>query len=412
MVPVRGIFFEEDDARAVAARLVGDGWEADVRRERLAGEDDDEDHPWAVLTDAPAFVFELLVDQHEGWLDDEETGTPDTPAPPLDLPTAPKRVKRPGAGPGPVEGGHYAGAMTADQRLLLVHAHPDDESIGQGATMAKYVAEGRGVTLVTCTAGEMGEILQPGLEHLAADRDDTLGEHRQGELADAMAALGVTDYRFLGGFGTYRDSGMQWHEDGHAVPADDLRPNAFWLADLTEAADHLVRILREVRPQVLITYDQFGGYGHPDHIQAHRVATYAAHLAAVPSYQPELGEPWEVAKIYWGAMSESRMRASLRALRDAGDMTTFEGMDPDGPLPHFITPDEHLAAMVDGTEYLDQKMAALAAHRTQITLDGPFFALSNNQGNSVWATEFYRLAKGTPGPTNDEGLETDLFAGL
>jgi N-acetyl-1-D-myo-inositol-2-amino-2-deoxy-alpha-D-glucopyranoside deacetylase len=302
--------------------------------------------------------------------------------------------------------------MTADQRLLLVHAHPDDESIGQGATMAKYVAEGRGVTLVTCTAGEMGEILQPGLEHLAADRDDTLGEHRQGELADAMAALGVTDYRFLGGFGTYRDSGMQWHEDGHAVPADDLRPNAFWLADLTEAADHLVRILREVRPQVLITYDQFGGYGHPDHIQAHRVATYAAHLAAVPSYKLELGEPWEVAKIYWGAMSESRMRASLRALRDAGDTTTFEGMDPDGPLPHFITPDEHLAAMVDGTDYLDQKMAALAAHRTQITLDGPFFALSNNQGNSVWATEFYRLAKGTLGPTNDEGLETDLFAGL
>ena len=96
MVPVRGIFFEEDDARAVAARLVGDGWEADVRRERLAGEDDDEDHPWAVFTDAPAFVFELLVDQHEGWLDDEEEpGTPDTPAPPLDLPTAPKRVKRP-----------------------------------------------------------------------------------------------------------------------------------------------------------------------------------------------------------------------------------------------------------------------------------------------------------------------------
>ena len=95
MVPVRGIFFEEDVARAVAARLLGDGWEADVRRERLAGEDDDEDHPWAVLTDAPAFVLELLVDQHEGWLDDEEPGTPGTPAPPLDLPSAPKRVKRP-----------------------------------------------------------------------------------------------------------------------------------------------------------------------------------------------------------------------------------------------------------------------------------------------------------------------------
>ena len=96
------------------------------------------------------------------------------------------------------------------------------------------------------------------------------------------------------------------------------------------------------------------------------------------------------------------MRASLRALREAGDTTTFEGMDPDGPLPHFITPDEHLSAMVDGTDYLDQKMAALAAHRTQITLDGPFFALSSSSGDRVWGTEFYRIAKGALGPVNDD----------
>src|SRR5690606_13664089 len=104
-------------------------------------------------------------------------------------------------------------AMTspADQRLLLVHAHPDDESIGNGATMARYVAEGRGVTLVTCTAGEQGEILVPDLEHLAADREDALGPVRREELAAAMRELGVTDHRFLGGFGTYRDSGMKWH---------------------------------------------------------------------------------------------------------------------------------------------------------------------------------------------------------
>ncbi len=299
-----------------------------------------------------------------------------------------------------------------DQRLLLVHAHPDDESISNGATMAKYVAEGRGVTLVTCTAGEMGEILVPELEHLAADREDGLGEHRRGELDDAMAALGVTDHRFLGGFGTYRDSGMQWHADGHAIPADDIHDNAFWRADLTDAADQLVAVIREVRPQVLVTYDQFGGYGHPDHIQAHRVATYAVALAAVPSYNLELGEPWDVAKVYWGAMSESRMRASLRELREAGDTTTFEGMDPDGPLPHFVTPDVHLSAMVEGADHIDRKMAAMAAHKTQITLDGPFFALSNNQGNSVWGTEFFRLAKGERGPVGDEGLETDLFAGL
>ena len=217
-----------------------------------------------------------------------------------------------------------------DLRLLLVHAHPDDESIGQGATMAKYVAQGRGVTLVTCTAGEMGEILVPGLEHLAADKDDTLGLHRRTELEAAMKELGVTDHRFLGGFGTYRDSGMKWHEDGHAIAADDVHDNAFWHADLTEAATHLVEVIREVRPQVLVTYDEFGGYGHPDHIQAHRVAMYAAQLAAVPSYRRDLGEAWDIAKIYWGAMSESRLRAGLRALRDRP--TALERW-PKGVLP-------------------------------------------------------------------------------
>jgi N-acetyl-1-D-myo-inositol-2-amino-2-deoxy-alpha-D-glucopyranoside deacetylase len=298
------------------------------------------------------------------------------------------------------------------QRILLVHAHPDDESIGQGATMAKYVAEGRGVTLVTCTAGEMGEILVPELEHLAADQDDGLGEYRKGEIADAMKALGVTDHRWLGGFGTYRDSGMKWHEDGYAIPADDIHDNAFWRADLTKAADDLVSVIREVRPQVLVTYDQFGGYGHPDHIQAHRVAMYAAQLAAVPSYRPELGEPWDVAKIYWGAMSESRMRAALRALRDAGDTTSFEGMDPDGPLPPFITPDSWLSAVIDAGEYAEQKMAALRSYPTQIKLEDGFFALSNNVGNQMWGAEYFRIAKGHLGEVNDDGLETDLFAGL
>lgn len=299
-----------------------------------------------------------------------------------------------------------------DKRLLLVHAHPDDESIGQGITMAKYAAEGAGVTLVTCTAGEMGEILVPALEHLAADQEDGLGEHRRGELEDAMKVLGVTDHRFLGGFGAYRDSGMKWHEDGHAIAADEVHENAFWHADLTEAADHLVSVIREVRPQVLVTYDQFGGYGHPDHIQAHRVAMYAAQLAAVPSYKLDLGEPWEIAKIYWGAMSENRMRAGLRALRDAGDSTTFEGMDPDGPLPHFVTADEQLAAIIDAPEYVEQKMEAMKAHATQITVDGPFFALSNNVGNTIWGAEFFRLAKGALGQTGADGLETDLFAGV
>lgn len=299
-----------------------------------------------------------------------------------------------------------------DQSLLLVHAHPDDESINNGATMAKYVARGTRVTLVTCTLGEEGEVLVPELAHLASDKEDGLGAHRVTELANAMKELGVTDHRFLGGEGRYRDSGMVWHEEGHAVAGEDLRDNAFWQADLNEAADHLVAVIREVRPQVLVTYDQFGNYGHPDHIQAHRVAMYAAQLAAVPSYRLDLGQPWDIAKIYWVAMSETRMREGLRRLRESGDTTTFEGMDPDGPLPPFITPDELITCTVDGSEFADAKMRAMKAHATQIEVDGPFFALSNNLGNWIWGTESYRIAKGTPGPVNDAGVEEDLFAGL
>jgi len=299
-----------------------------------------------------------------------------------------------------------------DKHLLLVHAHPDDESIGQGATMARYVAEGVGVTLVTCTGGEMGEILVPEMAHMAADQDDTLADQRKIELDNAMKALGVTDHRYLGGFKKYRDSGMQWHAEGYAIPADDVHANAFWSADLLEAASHLVEVIREVRPQVLVTYDDFGGYGHPDHIQAHRVATYAASLAAVPSFRRDLGEAHEIAKIYWGAMSASRVRQGLRDLRDAGDTTTFEGMDPDGDLPKFMVDDEDLTALVEADDYVGAKMDAMRAHATQIAVDGPFFALANNKGNEIWGTEFFRIAKGTAAPDEPGGLETDLFAGL
>jgi N-acetyl-1-D-myo-inositol-2-amino-2-deoxy-alpha-D-glucopyranoside deacetylase len=299
-----------------------------------------------------------------------------------------------------------------DQRLLLVHAHPDDETIGQGATMASYAARGTQVTLVTCTLGEEGEVLVPDLVHLAADKEDGLGQYRINELANAMKELGVSDHRFLGGAGRFRDSGMVWNEQGHAAAGEDVQEGTFWRADLLEASDLLVEIIREVRPQVLVTYDEFGGYGHPDHIQAHRVATYATALAAVRSYRPELGPAWDIAKVYWGAMSESRMREGLRALRAAGDETAFEGMDPEGPLPPFIVRDDMLSAVVVADDFADAKIRAMKAHATQIEVEGPFFALSNNLGNQVWGTEFYRLAKGVQGPTNEDGLETDLFAGL
>lgn len=156
------------------------------------------------------------------------------------------------------------------RRLLLVHAHPDDESINNGATMAKYAAEGAHVTLITCTLGERGEVIPPALRHLSGAG---LAEERERELTAAMKALGVTDHGFLGGSGRYRDSGMMGTSDN-----DD--PSCFWRADVDEAAGHLVEVIREVRPQVLVTYDPDGGYGHPDHIQAHRVAMRAAELAA------------------------------------------------------------------------------------------------------------------------------------
>ncbi len=297
------------------------------------------------------------------------------------------------------------------RRLLLVHAHPDDETINNGATMARYVDEGAHVTLITCTLGEEGEVLVPDLSHLAADQTDQLGPHRITELDAAMAELGVTDHRYLGGPGKYRDTGMIYNDEGNADVPPDTRPDSFWQADLLAAANDLVPVIREIRPQVLVTYDQYGNYGHPDHIQAHRVATYAASLAAAPSYREDLGPAWDIPKIYWNAMIESRLRESLRALRESGDTTTFEGMDPEGPLGPFVTPDRFIDAIIDGRAYLDRKMNAMKAHATQITVDGPFFALSNNNGNEVWGDEGYRLVKGTavPGPS---GVEDDLFAGL
>ena len=314
-------------------------------------------------------------------------------------------------GPGP--GRSYSDPVTRpqDQRLLLVHAHPDDEAIGNGATMAKYAAEGRGVTLVTCTQGEEGEVLVPELAHLAADREDALGPHRVTELALAMKALGVSDHRFLGGAGRFRDSGMDWDSAGHAKPKPTVRDDTFWRADLTEAADLLVAVVREVRPQVLVTYDEFGGYGHPDHVQAHRVAMYATQLAAVPSYRPDLGEPWDVAKVYWTAISLTRLREEAAEIAARGLENPFDFFDLDDP-PRFVVPDETIACEVDATEYADAKVEAMRAHASQIAHDGPFFALSEHLGNRRWGHESYRIAKGRLGPLDERGRETDLFAGL
>jgi N-acetyl-1-D-myo-inositol-2-amino-2-deoxy-alpha-D-glucopyranoside deacetylase len=290
------------------------------------------------------------------------------------------------------------------RRLLLVHAHPDDETIGTGATMARYAAEGVLVTLVTCTLGEEGEVLVPELEHLAADRDDALGPVRVEELATACEALRVEDHRFLGGPGRWRDSGMM------GAPSND-RPECFWQADLDEAVRELVAVVREVRPQVVVTYDANGGYGHPDHVQAHRVTVAAFDAAGDPAYAPELGEPWQAAKLYWTAIPKSVLQAGIDHLRAAGE-TSFFGVDSADDLP-FGNPDEEVTTAVDASEHLPAKVAAMRAHRTQIAVDGPFFALSNGIGQQAFGVEHYVLGRGELGPRDGaDGREADLFAGL
>ncbi|GAA2209950.1 N-acetyl-1-D-myo-inositol-2-amino-2-deoxy-alpha-D -glucopyranoside deacetylase [Nonomuraea monospora] len=298
-----------------------------------------------------------------------------------------------------------------DRRLLLVHAHPDDESIGTGATMAKYVAEGAHVTLVTCTLGEEGEIIPADLAHLAADRDDALGQYRIGELAAACQALGVEDHRFLGGPGRWRDSGMM------GVASND-HPRAFWGADLDEAAGELVKIIREIRPQVLVTYDANGFYGHPDHIQAHRVSRRAFELAAKPGFGE--GEPWQIAKFYHTAVARSVLRRAAEALAEADVDFLTENVDD---MP-FGSPDEDVTTEIDARPWVGNKLEALRAHATQISVRAPWYALSNNIGQEVAAVEHYTLAIGVPGPAvpgapvDAGGLgephtrENDLFAGI
>jgi N-acetyl-1-D-myo-inositol-2-amino-2-deoxy-alpha-D-glucopyranoside deacetylase len=285
------------------------------------------------------------------------------------------------------------------RRLLLVHAHPDDESIGTGATMAKYAAEGAGVTLITCTLGELGEIIPPELAHLAADAGGGLGEYRIGELAAACAALGVTDHRFLGGQGRWRDSGMMGEPTNEA-------PDCFWQADVDEAAAELLAVIREVRPQVMISYDDNGFYGHPDHIQAHRVAWRAFELA-----------DGQVSKFYAMTVPKSVLAESIKLMRGEPDShpaggTGFTQVDSVEDLP-FGVPDDVVTTHIDATAYLDAKVEAMRAHVTQIAVDSPFFALSNKVGQRAFGREYYILLAGPRGPGQQpHGWEPDLFGGI
>lgn len=283
----------------------------------------------------------------------------------------------------------------SNKRLLLVHAHPDDETINNGVTMAKYVAAGAKVTLITCTRGEEGEVLVSELAHLASNQTDQLGQERIKELSLAMSKLGVTDHRFLG------EPEVVWRDSGMMGSKQNQRSDVFWNADLNVAAQKLLKIILEIKPQVMITYDEIGGYGHPDHIKAHLVAMRAAELADAAG--------WSIQKIYWNTMPKSVLAQGIAKMKEIG--SDFFGTDNVDDLP-FAKPDELVTSLVSAPEFVDRKMAAMAAHATQISLDGPFFALSNNLGMSVFADEYYTLVRGNrAAPFDSAGRETDLFAG-
>ena len=278
------------------------------------------------------------------------------------------------------------------RRALFVHAHPDDETINNGATMAQLVDDGVAVTLVTCTRGEEGEVLIPELAHLASSAEDKLGAHREIELANAMRQLGVQDHRFFGQSGKYRDSGMM------GTPQNE-HPNCFWRADVDSAAKELAKVIDEIKPQVMVTYDENGGYGHPDHIQTNRVAMRAVELAT-----------WQVQKIYWNIMPKSVVQKGMDAMKEQG--SDFFGAENIDEVP-FVKDDSFVSAVIHAPNQVDKKMAAMKAHATQITLDGPFFALSNNLGVQVFGDEYYTLVKGVKSaPLNKDNLEIDLFAGI
>lgn len=285
-------------------------------------------------------------------------------------------------------------------RLLFVHAHPDDETLTTGATIAHYAARGADVRVVTCTLGEEGEVIGSQWAQLAVDGADQLGGYRIGELTSALKELGVDQPRYLGGAGRWRDSGMEGSPARHRQRFAD--------ADMDEAVGELVAVLRDFRPHVVVTYDPNGGYGHPDHVQAHRVTTAAV---AASSGDGHPGEPWQVPKFYWTVMDGESMAEALESLNGIELPDSWVRI-PATALPFDLG--HRIDAVIDAPDSLPAKIAAMRAHQTQVTVEpsGRVFALSNNIALPIDAREHYVLVEGKPGDRDDRGLETDLLSGI
>lgn len=285
------------------------------------------------------------------------------------------------------------------RRLLMVHAHPDDETITTGGSIAHYVARGVSVHVLTCTLGEEGEVIGPRWAALVASQADQLGGYRIGELAAALLHLGVPGGpSFLGGAGRWRDSGM-------AGAAAARHPRSF-VGSGTAAVSAMVAVLRELRPHLVVTYDPAGSYGHPDHQRAHQITTAAVEQAAAPG---GTAPPWQVTKVYWTVTERSALVAGIDAMRE---LPPGWRLPAAGELPS--EPDERIDAVLDVRPMMAAKLAALGAHATQVTVaaGGALFALSNRVAQPVLGFEHYVLARGSAGPRGADGREHDLFAGV
>ena len=315
-------------------------------------------------------------------------------------------------------------ASPSRHALMTVHAHPDDETIGTGGVMAKAAAAGHRVVLVTCTRGELGEIVVPELDTPANHR--RLAEIRAAELEAAMEALGVPTWENLG----YRDSGMM------GTPGNQ-DPRSLWQADLDDAIRRLAWLIRVHRPDVMTHYNDFGGYGHPDHVRAHQVAIGAFYRAGDPEWYaeqiaPEHGgsgpagadrglEPWAPAKLYEQAMSRER-REAMAARAEAAGMASWWSRPADASpdeqarwdefMRRSTVPDEQITTRIDVRAFADQRWTALLAHRSQISLtDSPLMALGKEALAELWGEETFIL-RAARVPLGSDLPETDLFAGL
>lgn len=281
-------------------------------------------------------------------------------------------------------------------RLLHVHAHPDDESSKGAATTAKYVAEGVRVMVATCTGGERGSLLNPKMAHLLDDPSFDIAAVRRAEMAKARQILGIEQV-WLG----FVDSGFP-----EGDPPPPLPEGSFGLADPKEAAGRLVKVIREFRPQVMTTYDEFGGYPHPDHIMCNRISVEAFRAAADPEAWPEHGPAWQVSKLYYHmSFHRRRFEALDRAMHEHG----LDSQVTERPSSWEDEKWDRLTTFVPCGQYFPVRDAALLAHETQVDPDGMWFAVPLAVQQAGWPTEDYQLVASRVPVCIPEN---DLFGGL